>query len=320
MMVAAGQSARPQVMLPRPLVLIVNHNAGSYPRWKGQLEAALQREDLTILDELDVRETERLARWTAGDPTERPVVVAAGGDGTVGSVASRLVNTGTPLAIVPLGTHNDTARSLGIPAGVDAAVRLLVAGKVASVDAARYVPAVGEPHFFVQAAAVGIQSTFARLATDRSMRRRLGKFTYVVATARAWHQRQPFCCTLLVDDRHLRLSLLCLTVLNAPVFGGSLELHLPGGSMDNRLLDILAVEAMSLPRFLRAMASLARGRTPKDRGVHLLWAPRLRVECSEAREVTLDGEIAGHLPGEFILAPEGLHVVTPWTFEEQYDD
>lgn len=313
-------ASRPRLSLPRPLVLVVNRRGGSFARCQDRLHTALAREGLRVLEELDIRHLDRIQGWTTRTAPDRPVIVAVGGDGTVGSVANRLVNTGTSLGILPLGTHNDTARSLGIPRKIEAAVHLLVAGKVSTIDAARFVPDEGEPRYFAQAAAMGVQVEFARLATNSSIRRRFRRFTYLAASAAALRDRRPFTCDLVIGEQRLRRTLLYLTVLNAPVFGGPLQLRLSGASIDNRRLDVLAIEEMSLPRMLLALAPMVLGRTPRTRGVHVHHASRLRVECEPKQEVVLDGEMAGCAPGEFVLAPEALHVVTPRSFEDLEDE
>jgi diacylglycerol kinase family enzyme len=58
-------------------------------------------------------------------------------------------------------------------------------GKIATVDAARFLPEQSASWYFVHAAAVAINASFARLATQRSLRKRLGRFTYLVASVLA---------------------------------------------------------------------------------------------------------------------------------------
>jgi diacylglycerol kinase family enzyme len=310
----------PNSSLPNNVVLLVNTLSGKCLESRDRLDRALQRDGLHVVEEVDMRDAERLRKWTSSPQPERPMIAAAGGDGTVGTVAGFVANTGTVLGILPLGTHNDTARSLGIPRDLESAVRLLSTGKVSTVDAARFVPDEGEPRYFVQAAALGIQVAFARLATNVSVRRRLRRFTYLAATALALRDRRPFTCDLLVDGRRTTLCLLYLSVLNAPIFGGPLSLRLEGGSIDNRRLDVLTFEDMPLSRLLLAMVPMLVGRTPRMRGVQLYRVPHVRVEAPRPIEVTLDGELAGCVPGDFVLASEALCVVTPHAFEDIDDE
>lgn len=79
------------------------------------------------------------------------VVVAAGGDGTVGWVGRTLLDSGRHLAILPLGTFNTFARSLGIPINLDAAIELARHGRPRPVTVGRV---DGRP--FLEVAAIGL--------------------------------------------------------------------------------------------------------------------------------------------------------------------
>src|SRR5262245_50959555 len=67
-------------------------------------------------------------------------VIAAGGDGTIGTVAKRIAGTGLPLGILPLGTSNDTARALGIPLDLDEAIAVIAQGAATPIDVGQVVP------------------------------------------------------------------------------------------------------------------------------------------------------------------------------------
>lgn len=280
------------------------------------MAAALRREGLRVVEALDVREGQRLQAWLSLPATDRPMVVAAGGDGTVGAAVNYLAGTGgVVLGILPLGTNNQVARALGIPRRIEDAVHLLVAGKVSTIDVARCIPDVGEPRSFVHAAGMGVQAGFARLAASASLRRRLGRLTYVVATTGALLARRPFRCEVIIGDRRLRLRLVHLMVFNVPLYGGPLNLRLTGG-IDDRRLDILAIEDMSLVRFLLTLAPMLFGHVPHSRGTHVVQARHVRITADRALEVALDGEVAGRLPAAFVLEPNALRVVTPQSFED----
>ena len=111
-------------------------------------------------------ELERLRTWIAQPAPERErlLIVAAGGDGTIGAVANYVASTDAVLGIIPAGTSNDVARSLGIPMRIEDAARLLTAGKVSTVDLGSYSGLGEAPRYFVHAAAMGIDVQFAELA------------------------------------------------------------------------------------------------------------------------------------------------------------
>lgn len=305
--------------LPRAIVLVGNLYSGRSRRGMAVAEKCLARHDIAIHEVLHMNELERLRAWVVKPEDERPIIVAAGGDGTVGAVTNYVASTGAVLGILPLGTSNDVARSLGIPMRIDDAVALLAAGKVSTVDLGRYSGHGEAPRYFVHAAAMGIDVQFARLATQTALRKRLGRFTYAVAAILALRDRQPFSCELHLEGRVLPLCLLHLSVINAPIFGGRWGFSIAGSNVDDRRLDVLAVENVPLRYLLPGIFPLLLHKRPRVRGIRLYHVSRLRIHIEQVLDVSLDGEIAARIPGEFTLAPEALRVVTPLDFEDVDD-
>lgn len=248
------------------------------------------------------------------------MVVAAGGDGTVGAVADQLANTGIVVGVLPLGTSNDFARSLGIPMGIDAAARLLREGKVSRVDLGRIDVAGEIPKHFVHAATVGLNVSFAKLATQASVRHRLGRLTYAAAAAAALRRRRPFGCTITSEGSSTTSQLMQLAVINAPVFGGFLGLKVRGSDPKDRRLDVLAVEELPPHRLVQAGLYQLFPISRPIKGVRALQVPELQVDCDEGLEVALDGEVASRLPATFRVAVEALRVMTPLAFETVDDE
>lgn len=312
---AAPAAAPASADIPSRAVLVASPNAGR----SGKLISARAAPDeagIEVVADLPIDRLARLDEVIRQCGPERPLVIAAGGDGTVGAVADRLAATGLVLGVLPLGTSNDFARSIGIPTRVDRAVRLLRTGKVATVDLGRVTPAGGEPVHFVHAATVGLNVDFAKLATRASLRKRLGRLTYVAAATVALRHRNHFSCELTLDGHVERLQLTQLSVINAPVFGGFLGLRVVGSNADDRLLDVLAVEVVPARRLLLAgLYAVARVRRTV-RGIRPYHVRELRVHSSTQLELSLDGEVSGVLPADFVVAGEALRVVTPQDFED----
>lgn len=308
-----GSSTPPD--LPRQLILVTSPHAG---RSHG-IEAAkreMRRRGFQIAEQLEIDQISRLPELLLSTGDQAKLVVAGGGDGTVGAVADALASRGSVLAVVPLGTSNDFARSIGIPTNPRQAVGLLTDGKIATIDLGRLV-APGQPaRHFVHAATVGLNVNFAKLATRASIRAHFGRFTYLVAASNALRDRPSFECELHHGGQQDRLTLAQLSVINAPVFGGSLGLSLDGSNPDDRLLDVLAVEDIPAHRmFLAAIYLLLRIKRTVA-GVRALHVDRLHVHTGQPLDVALDGEIIGNVPGDFEVAAEALRVVAPVEFED----
>lgn len=309
----ASEIAPPVREVPRRVVLVVNPRSGRAHLRQRALQA-MAEVDVEVVEEISVESVERLAEWIALARKTPTVVVAAGGDGTVGAVADYVADTDAVLAVLPLGTSNDFARSIGVPIDPAQAARLLATGKVCAIDAGRLVIPGEATRHFVHAATAGFNISFAKLATKASMRERFGRLTYAIAGAAALREHQPFSCELRYDGRSERVTLLHLAVINAPVFGGFLGMRIAGASVADHRLDVIAVEHLPIRRLLLAALHPILGIRREIRGVRTLQLPSLRVHSERMLEVALDGEIAARLPAIFEVASEGLQVVTPLTF------
>jgi YegS/Rv2252/BmrU family lipid kinase len=273
---------------------------------------------LEVVAEIPVDQLDRLPDVLRRSGLPPPIVVAAGGDGTVGAVADAIIATPAVLGILPLGTSNDFARSINVPVHLENAVDHLADGRFSRHDAGRLIRD-GEPsRHFVHAAAAGLNVKFARFATRADLRERFGRLTYAVAMAIAMREPPVFRCEVETEGRSEALSLVHLSVINAPIFGGFLDLKLPDADPDDRTLDVVMIEHFAIRKWLRSALYPILGVHRPIRGFRTLQVSRLRVQTREPMDVTLDGEIAGKIPGTFEIVPAGLRVIAPASAKERH--
>jgi YegS/Rv2252/BmrU family lipid kinase len=277
---------------------------------------AMSATGLRIVSELSIEDVAQLPGLLSRNGSTPPIVVAAGGDGTVGSVANAVIGTPAVMAILPLGTSNDFARSLNIPLRVENAVRLIPHGRVTSVDAGRLTREGQPPRHFVHAAAAGLNVQFAKFATRADLRRRLGKMTYAIAAALALRERPVFRAHVEYEGQAEPLELVHLAVINAPVFGGFLDLKIPGAAPNDGTLHVIMVEHLPMRRLLRSAFYPAVGLHRRIRGIRTMQVSRLTVLPADPIDVTLDGEISGPVSGTFDVVRGGLQVITPASFKD----
>jgi len=236
------------------------------------------------------------------------LVVVGGGDGTVSYAAGRFAGTGTVLGILPLGTANDLARTLDIPAGLDAACAALAGGKVVDIDLGR---ANGQP--FLNVASVGLSVGVTESLSPR-LKRRLGPLAYAVAAVRAYARHKPFRARLEFpggDHEALELEdMLQVAVGNGRHYGGGNAVS-PTAGIDDHTLDIYAIPGAPLREHVRIARLLKDGSFVEREGVYHLTTQHVRLITEPPLPVNLDGEIATVTPADFTIDRNAVHVVVP---------
>lgn len=233
-------------------------------------------------------------------------VVVAGGDGTVCEAAEGLHRAGGgELAILPLGTGNDAARTLGVPADLEDASRTAVDGRLRSVDLIR----IGD-RFALNAIGVGLTGDI----NDRAVRIKWvrGFVVYLMAALSALFRYRMQKVRMVTEDRTYEGTLLILAVHGGPTTGGGFALT-PAAIPDDGLLDVCLVEEVGPLGRLTRLAAAMRGRLGTMKGTQELQAPWLELHFSEPLPAHLDGNSVVLEPpvARFEVVPGTLTVVVP---------
>lgn len=290
-------------------VLIANLQARRARRWLDRTLEACDEAQINI-EAIHVRcSRERVqAAVERARRDDITTVLALGGDGTIGSVMGALVHTDMTLGIVPAGTSNDLARSLGLPLSPRGAVGLISGGRVALID-------VGEAggYAFGHAAIVGINSEFARL-TNR-YRRMVGAAAYPLALAQVYRRRRPFHAELTADGNVHRFTAYQVGFMNSSVVGGPLEIDVTDVSVTDRKLGVVIVEEMRPGTSIRGIPQvLSRQRMPKLQGIERLSIRDAELRTDQPMPLTIDGEILSETPVRVRVLPAALRVYVPKDF------
>ena len=246
---------------------------------------------------------ERLAREAAGSGVD--IVAVLGGDGSVGAAANGLVGSRTALAPLPAGTGDDFAKAIG-PGRLDAATRLLAAPDIRDVDVVQ-VTAGAQVRCYVNIAGAGFDSEVNETANAMSVR--LGATgTYVAAVLKTLRRFVPAHYEIEVDGRRTATDAMLVVVGNSRSYGGGMRVF-PDARIDDGLLEVCIVHALSTPAFLRAFPRVFRGTHTSHPKVTMLRGTRVSVEANRRIQVYADGERVGPLPAVFEIRPAALRLV-----------
>lgn len=281
--------------------------------WRA-IDAALRDAGIAF----DVVHTERpghgseLARAALVEGCRR--IAVAGGDGSVNEAVQGIMGAGladtreVTLAVIPTGTGNDWARTLGIGRRPADIAQALARGRTMLHD----VGAIDLPgrtlarRWFINVAGAG----FDAYVTERVPRPVPGAFTYLrIALESLARYRAPH-FHITAGDATLDGRLLLAFVANAQYCGNRMHV-MPTARTDDGELDVLAVRDLSLTQALPKLVKLYAGRILGDPAVRHVRAGRVRIEADPPALIQADGQIVGETPAEFSLLTQALRVVVP---------
>jgi diacylglycerol kinase (ATP) len=242
-------------------------------------------------------------------------VAVFGGDGTLHRHLDRLVKLRLPVLVVPCGSGNDFARSLGINSGNDA---LKVWERFAAgsglgrdVDLGRIgFMREGErvSRYFCCTCGVGLDAEVARRANALpAVLRRNGGYAWSLLPALA--RFRPPAVKLTGSDGSTReKKVFFAAIANTPYFGGGMKVA-PRAKLDDGLLDVCVVGEMSKFRLLRNFPKIYSGRHLGVGGVSDFQTESVRVETDGPQAVYADGEYVGETPVQATVVPKALRVI-----------
>ncbi len=235
-------------------------------------------------------------------------LILGGGDGSVSSVVDFLANQNAVLGLLPLGTANDFARTLGIPEDIEEACRAIAKGKVVDVDLG-----LAGDNFFVNVASVGLGVGTTR-ALSPWLKKSTGPLAYPLAAIRAFLKHEPFSARLsFPDGDHEPVEynrLLQVAVGNGRFYGGGMVVA-PESGIDDRTLDIYAIELGRSRTLIGAARYLKSGDFINIEGIHHFRTSRVRLETDPGLSINIDGEVVMQTPQSFSVAHNALDVLVP---------
>ncbi len=242
------------------------------------------------------------------------VLVAVGGDGTVGEVAGGLLAAGAAarLGILPLGTGNDFALTLGLTTW-DLAVTALREGVARPVDVLETTFQVGDQRVTRQSligTGVAYPAEILTWATRR-VKKVLGRWSYLYAAlACAFAFRGPR-LTVSADGETIELPALYAAVANLEMTAGHTARMAPGACLDDGLADLVLVRDRSILARLAMLPKIPPGRYEAISGVELRQVRHVQIVADPPARLNIDGDLIGTTPLTITVRPGALQVLVP---------
>jgi len=286
----------------RQAVIIANRGAGSFSSGgmdsvcRSLQAAGIEVDNLSCRDFAEMQETARLASCRP----DAPLVIAAGGDGTISAVLNGLAGSGATCAILPMGTANVLAIELGLQS-VEMAVAKIVSGENRPFTAGLVTGTSRSSRFFLMAG-VGLDGRIVRGVTQQR-KKRFGKGAYLLSALeqlRHWETGR-----LRVITEGADFSCHSVIVCNAARYGGAFTLA-HGASIFSPSLELVAVGGSSRTDQLQLALQTLKGGSGGS-GIIRLAAERIRIEG--AKPLQADGDDWGDSPVEIIAENEYARII-----------
>ncbi|MBD2636112.1 lipid kinase [Limnothrix sp. FACHB-881] len=231
-------------------------------------------------------------------------VIIGGGDGTLNAALPALIETRLPLGILPLGTANDLARTLAIPADLKQACAVVAQGVTKAIDVGQ----VNDRYFF-NVASLGLSVSITRQLSGE-IKKRWGVFAYAIAAIQALWKSRPFTAKIEVNGELLTVKTVQIAVGNGRYYGGGLSVAWDA-SIDDQRLDLYSLEIAHWWQMLPLLPAMHAGRLNDCVNVRTIEATSLKIITSRPKSINTDGELSTTTPAEFRVLPAQLKVFVP---------
>jgi diacylglycerol kinase (ATP) len=290
------------------ILLLENPRSGAARRRKHakKLESRLRAEGARITVEAPASAEAMRERASRTHLGECDVLLVAGGDGTLNAVVNGLVRvpreSRPPLALLPFGRGNDFAFEVGIR-GEEDTLAALASGSRRVVDLGRTKAGV-----FLGIAGTGFDAKAARRARDTPLLS--GSLLYSYAVVRTVLDFRPLIARVRYEGGSFEGALTFAAAGNTSRYGGGMRIA-PAASLDDGLLDLCLVRAISRGTLLRMFPTVFSGRHLSHPSVAYLRTPFVEIETEEPAEVFADGEFLERTPVRIEVLPRELEIVAP---------
>ena len=296
----------------RRAILVVNTRSRRAARAYAKAKRLLAEAGVTLDATYPVRNAERLpeiVREEIGKGSK--FIIVGGGDGTISSVVDHFAYTNVVFGLLPLGTANSFARTLGIPLDLPSAVDVLVNGKVADVDLGKI-----NDDYFANGSSIGMPAIIGR-ATPHTLKKWFGRAAYLLVGAGKFIGYMPFRCIVAIKGEESSFYALDVRIANGGYQGGVLvapEAHLESGKIVIHVLEGPSKWALA-KEWVRVVFGV-----PFSSGVvKVLKAHDLTIDTVPTQHVAIDGEVVTRTPIRVSVARDALLLMVPTAYQDQED-
>jgi YegS/Rv2252/BmrU family lipid kinase len=290
--------------LPKRAMLVINATSRRGEAAFEEVRDKLTATGIELMDAHAVRNPEVMEPIIKAAIAKAPMVIVGGGDGTLSAAVDHFVGRDTVFAVLPLGTANSFARTLGLPLDLDGAIEVIVQGRRKRIDLG-----IIDGDYFANAAALGLSPLIAD-TVPHGLKRYLGMAGYLIWAARVAFKFRPFKLGITLDDGSVIVSWATEARIANGSHHGGVEL-IESQRLDSGEMVIQAVTGKSLLHLAWSwFATLFRLRR-RDQTVTEWRGKRMILDAKPRQCISIDGEIAAKTPVVVEVARGAIEVAAP---------
>jgi YegS/Rv2252/BmrU family lipid kinase len=233
---------------------------------------------------------------------EDGVIIVAGGDGTISAALESVHKTQQTLAILPMGTANDLARSLGVPQDIVPAAQVISNNKRERINLAKV-----NDHYFVNVAHIGLGVEVTHELTS-DMKKYFGVFAYLGAFISVIKRNKSFRVNIKSDGCEESLRAIHLAVGNGRFYGGGNIVDEDSTLLDGQL-NLFCLKPQRWWQLLLLGFNLRNGNLRVAERVVCKKAQKVSIKTSKRKQIHADGEHKTDTPADFVVIPEAIEVI-----------
>ena len=291
--------------VPREAVLIVNaHSRRGRDQFR-EAHSKLGEAGIRLIEAHAVTDPRKLVPTvTAAVRSGAPMVIVGGGDGSLSCSVDELVGRDCVFALLPLGTANSFARTLGIPLDLDGAIETIATGRRRRVDLG-----IVNGDYFANCAAMGLSPMIGE-GVPHGLKRRLGRVGYLLWAIWCLIRFHPFRLTVRDETGgEQRLWATEVRIANGRHHGG-VEL-IESAELDSGEIVVQAVEGRSSLKLVWDWFSKYWKLSSRQSTTREFHGRRLEIETRPRQRISIDGEVLAKTPCVATVAECAIEVVVP---------
>lgn len=296
--------------MPQKALLLINPKARQGQNDLAATLRQLQAGGLELI-EAETEAAEQLSDVIRAHRDRVDLVIVGGGDGTLNAAIAGLVDTQLPLAILPLGTANDLARTLQLPMALNEACQVITRAHCVAIDLGWV-----NGHYFFNVASLGL-SVHITQQLSRRAKKRWGVLAYALTAIRVLLKSRPFKAEIQVGDEVTRVKTVQIAIGNGRHYGGGMTVA-EDAAIDDQRLDLYSLEVDHWWQLLPLLPAMRTGSYASWSFVRTLHGQTIEIRTRYPHPITLDGEIKTTTPAKFRVLPAALKVIVPPTSTRGY--